>query len=281
MKAIDHRELMNTLLPSVLEAGRLEMRFYNSDIEVERKEDKSPVTEADRQAETILVRALRQAMPDVPVVAEEMVSGGELPHVGDCFFLVDPLDGTREFINKRGEFTINIGLISAGAPVFGIVYAPALNRLFATLGEGEAAECQITPDAKAASIDGLQFQPITARQIDHSGLTAFASRSHASKGTERFLSHYTVKDIRQAGSSLKFCLIARGDADVYPRLGPTSEWDTAAGHAILLAAGGSVVKLDETPLGYGKREKKFLNPNFVAWGKGGLALPPVAALEQS
>lgn len=272
MFEVHYRQFLSDLMPAVLEAGQLEMRYYASDLEVERKDDKSPVTEADRAAEVILVNALQEAVPSVPVVAEEMVSGGTLPEIDDTFFLVDPLDGTREFINKRDEFTINIGLISAGRPRFGIVYAPALGQLFATAGEDDAVACSLSPDSRFSSLDDLNLKPIRARSVDADHLVAFASRSHINEATKSFLERHKVQDTKQAGSSLKFCLIARGEADVYPRLGPTCEWDTAAGHAVLLAAGGSVVNLDGQPLAYGKRDARFLNPHFIAWGKDGARL---------
>ena len=272
MLEVDHCKLVHDLLPAVLEAGRLEMKYYASDIEVERKDDRSPVTEADRAAEVILVNALKEAVPNVPIVAEEMVSGGAIPEISDTFFLVDPLDGTREFINKRDEFTINIGLIAGGQPCFGIVYAPALGQLFATIAGNKAVECQLSPETHFSSLEALDLKPIRSRTVDADRLVAFASRSHTNDATKAFLERYKVQETRQAGSSLKFCLIARGEADVYPRLGPTCEWDTAAGHAVLTSAGGSVIELDGGPLAYGKREAKFLNPHFIAWGRNGSVL---------
>ena len=267
----DPLRLANALLPAVLLAGRVEMRYFESDIEIERKADKSPVTKADREAEDILLKALEQVEPDIPVVAEEQFAAGSVPHIGSAFFLVDALDGTREFIKKRAEFTINIGLIVDGKPVFGMIYAPVLKQLFVTTHLDTAVEFDIEPDSKAQSLSSLSARKLQVREVKDEGLVAFASRSNRSEETEQFLSQHNVRETRQVGSSLKFCLIARGDANLYPRLGPTSEWDIAAGHAILEAAGGRVMGLDGQPLVYGKSEQKFLNPHFVAWG--GIAAP--------
>jgi len=204
----------------------------------------------------------------VTVVAEEAVSAEGLPPVGDVFFLVDPLDGTREFVEGRGEFTINIALIERGNPVFGVVYAPVLSRLYMTLGPNRACAAKLAPSAPALSLADCGLHDIRARNARPEGLTALASRSHNSPETAEWLSRYRIAECRQAGSSLKFCVIAEGEADIYPRFGPTAEWDTAAGHAVLLAAGGRVTTVDGAPLTYGKAEQRFLNPNFIAWGCG-------------
>jgi 3'(2'), 5'-bisphosphate nucleotidase len=203
----------------------------------------------------------------VPVVAEEAVAAGTLPAVGTTFFLVDPLDGTRAFINRSPEFTINIGLVEGNQPVFGLIYAPALELLFATLGPDEAVETRLAPDAKGVRLESCPFKQLHTRAPDARALVAFASRSHAAESTDAFLKQLAIAEKRKASSSLKFCLIARGEADLYARLGQTSEWDTAAGHAILAAAGGSVTTVDGQPLRYGKRAQGFANPNFVAWGR--------------
>lgn len=266
MSNVDHLRLANGLLPAILEAGRIEMRYYESDVEVERKSDKSPVTEADRAAEAILLAALAELMPDVPVIAEEQVAAGRVPDFGSTFFLVDPLDGTREFIKKRGEFTVNVGLICEGVPVFGLIYAPVLKRLFVTTQPDTALEFELAPTSASASLSALSARKLAVRAPKDGEVIAFASRSHRTEETDAFLESRGVKHTRKVGSSLKFCLIARGEANLYPRLGPTSEWDTAAGHAILSVAGGHVRGLDGTPLVYGKAEQKFLNPEFVAWG---------------
>ncbi len=281
MPDIDQLRLANGLLPAVLEAGRIEMRYYETDLEIEHKADKSPVTEADREAEAVLLKALFELMPSVPVIAEEQVAAGRIPQIKDTFFLVDPLDGTREFINKRGEFTVNIGLIDAGIPVFGLIYAPVLKRLFVTTDPQTALEFELPPSSSVSSLSSLCARKLSVRcpKADDETVIAFASRSHRTEETDAFLERQGVTETRKVGSSLKFCLIASGEADLYPRLGPTSEWDTAAGHAILSVAGGHVARLDGTPLTYGKIEQKFLNPEFVAWG--GMAMPKLGPISKS
>ncbi len=279
MPDIDQLVLANGLLPAVLEAGRIEMRYYESDIEVESKADKTPVTEADRAAEAVLLKALSDLMPDVPVIAEEQVAAGKVPEIKNTFFLVDPLDGTREFINKRGEFTVNIGLVVAGKPVFGLIYAPVLKRLFVTSDPQTALEFEIPPSSTVSSFSSLCARKLSVRTPKDDTIVAFASRSHRTDDTDAFLERQGVTQTRKVGSSLKFCLIASGEADLYPRLGPTSEWDIAAGHAILAVAGGHVMRLDGTPLTYGKVEQKFLNPEFVAWG--GMATPKLGSVAKT
>jgi len=249
------------------------MRHYEAGVEVLTKADESPVTIADREAEEILLAALKQIAPDVPVIAEEAVSEGRIPSIADRFFLVDPLDGTKEFIGKRGEFTVNVALIEAGVPVFGIVYAPALGQLYATLGAGKAGLARLSPDARPTGLAACGFTAIRVRPPDLAGLTAVASRSHMTVETETYLARYAIAERRDSGSSLKFCAIARGDADIYPRLAPTMEWDIAAGHAVLQAAGGSVTAPDGQPMQYGKAEAGFRNGHFVAWGSS-TPLPP-------
>ena len=265
MKAEDYRSLIDALLPSVLAAGRAEMRHFDAGVEVTTKADETPVTIADHEAEAILTEALNKAAPGVPVVAEEAVAAGRVPKVGERFFLVDPLDGTRAFIRKSPEFTINVGLIENQEATFGIIYVPALSQLYVTLGPSEAVEIEIAPDASNQSLAGLEMKPLNGRDSDPKALVAFASRSHAAESTEAFLSRFPIAEKRKASSSLKFCLVARGEADLYARLGQTSEWDTAAGQAILTAAGGCVTTLDGAPLRYGKGEEGFANPHFVAW----------------
>ena len=269
--ALDHAALAQALLPAVLEAGAVEMRYYRSGVTVETKADQSPVTLADQEAETILIAALQAAAPSIAIVAEEAVAGGAIPELGTRFFLVDPLDGTREFINKRDEFTVNIALVEGGVPQFGIVYVPAHGDLYMTLAPGRSVLGLVRPDDGARQLADVAFRDIHVRAPDFGRLTAVASRSHLTPETETYLNRYNVASRRDAGSSLKFCLIARGEADIYPRLGPTMAWDTAAGHAVLLAAGGMVTELSGTPLTYGLRssgslKERLLNPHFVAWG---------------
>jgi len=242
------------------EAAREIMRIYAGDLGVRNKADKSPVTDADHAAEAIIVKGLRVLTPDTPVVAEEEMAAGRVPALknGGPFWLVDPLDGTKEFIKRNGEFTVNIALVENGRPMLGIVLAPASGTLWrGIVGEG----------ADKREGDG-PFITIHTRPAPANGLTACASRSHAiySDLDIWFRSNnLAVADRVQAGSSLKFCLIAEGKADIYPRFGPTNEWDTAAGHAVLEAAGGEVVTTDGRPLGYGK--PGFGNPHFIARSK--------------
>lgn len=266
MKTIDLQPLLSALMPSVLAAGAIEMRYYRSGVAVEAKADQTPVTAADREAEAVLVAAIAAAAPSIPIIAEEAVSAGKVPQIAAEFFLVDPLDGTREFIEQRGEFTVNIALVRDRVPVFGIVYAPATEELYVTLAPDRAAMARVAPREGPFALADINLVPIRTRQPDRSALVALASRSHSNPETEAFLGRYSIAKRTNAGSSLKFCAIARGDADIYPRLGPTMEWDTAAAHAVLLAAGGAVTALDGTPLRYGNAAAGLRNPHFVAWG---------------
>lgn len=238
-------------------AGDEIMAVYATDFDVRGKADASPVTEADERAEALIVPALQALAPDIPIVAEEAVAAGRVPEVGCRFWLVDPLDGTKEFIGRNGEFTVNIALVDEGAPRLGIVLAPALGRLFAgVVGQGAWVE------------EGGQRRAIAVRQPPAEGLTVVASRSHGDAAAlEAFLAGRRVAHLVSAGSSLKLCLVAAGEADCYPRLGRTMEWDIAAGHAVLAAAGGSVHDLEGRPLRYGK--PGFENPHFVARGELG------------
>lgn len=266
MRLVEYRALVEALLPAVLAAGRIEMRYFAAGVAVETKADTTPVTAADREAEEVLEEALARAAPGVPVIAEEAVAAGRVPMVKDAFFLVDPLDGTRAFIKGSAEFTVNIGLIVDRQPVFGIIYAPALHALFATVGPHESVEAKISPD-DSADLSACTLTRLATRQPDPQALIAFASRTHAAQSTDEFLRRLPIVEKRKASSSLKFCLIARGEADLYARLGQTSEWDTAAGQAILAAAGGSVTTLDGGPLVYGKSEAGYANPHFIAWAR--------------
>ncbi|HWC64083.1 MAG TPA: 3'(2'),5'-bisphosphate nucleotidase CysQ [Rhizomicrobium sp.] len=231
-----------------LAAGAIVMRHYAQGGESRIKGDNSPVTDADEEAEKLILTELAKAFPGVPVVAEEEAAAGRIGATGRHFFLVDPLDGTREFLSRNGEFTVNIAEIVDGMPVAGAVYAPALDRLF--LGDGAGAF--------------ERAKPIRARQVPGDGMVAVGSRSHADAATAEFLKAFNVKTFVSAGSSLKFCLVAAGEADIYPRGGRTMEWDTAAGHAVLAAAGGTVTDWNGVALRYGK--KGFENPAFVARG---------------
>ncbi|SDO92140.1 3'(2'),5'-bisphosphate nucleotidase [Filomicrobium insigne] len=262
--------LAEALLPSVLAAGAKTMHYFRTGVETETKADGSPVTLADQAAEEILLEGLSRAAPGVPVVAEESMSAGKVPNLEDTFFLVDPLDGTREFINRRNEFTINIGLIRDKRPVFGIIFAPALSQLYLTLADDHAISAPLDPDAETCSLQGLNADRMRTSALNaESGMTIVASRSHGSEALENWLADVDVAGRANIGSSLKFCLVAAGKADVYPRFGPTMEWDTAAGHAIATAAGGMVTQTDGSPFLYGKLEKGFLNPSFIVWNSEG------------
>ena len=242
------------------------MKVYDREFDVNFKSDSSPVTKADQHAEDIILDDLKLHIPNVPVVAEEAASGGNIPDVGDRFFLVDPLDGTKEFIQKNDEFTVNIALIENGIPVFGIIYAPALSVLYVTLSSTQAIKANLGISDTFHNIESLDLQEIHAAFPDVQGLNVIMSRSHMSDETTEYLKDIQIKSTLSAGSSLKFCKLAEGVADLYPRFAPTMEWDTAAGHAILLAAGGRVETPNGQPLGYGKSDKKFLNSEFIAFG---------------
>ena len=252
------------LLSAALAGARAIMAIYASDFTIERKRDGSPVSEADRRAEDAIVAQLSAAMPDIAVVAEEAVSGGARPDIGRDFVLVDPLDGTKEFAGRNGEFTVNIALVEDGAPVAGIVLAPALGLAYA--GAADGAWKGRTDDRLDAVRD---WAAIHIRPAENAPV-AVASRSHMTPETEAALAQAGAGETRAIGSSLKFCLVAEAAADLYPRLGPTMEWDIAAGDAVLRAAGGIVVTLDGSPLRYGKAEvpgqRAFENPHFIAAG---------------
>ncbi len=265
--------ILTVLQEAALEAGRVIMKHYANGCAVQSKKDSSPVTEADRDAEAIILAALASVVPDIPVVAEEEVAAGRLPSkLGRQFLLVDPLDGTREFLLRNGDFTVNIGLIEDGAPVLGIVYAPVRNRLFIGTSNG-AEEITTTKDHAIGTRRGIAVRVHGSEQV------AVCSRSHKNPETEKFLNDNRISSCVSIGSSLKFCLIASGEADIYPRFGPTMEWDTAAGDAVLRAAGGLTTTFEGTPLSYGQRANEgvagFANPNFVAFGGGS---KPVFAL---
>ncbi len=239
------------------------MAYYGEAPAVELKADASPVTAADKEAEIVILEALADIAPDIPIISEEAASAGDIPTVDETFFLVDPLDGTKEFINARSDFTVNIALIEQGCPIFGIIYAPARDTLYLTTSRTTSAQGTLKPIQDSS---GARLSPIATRQPPN-GLTAVMSRSHLNAETKEFLSSYEIADSAQAGSSLKFCLLANGTADVYPRLARTMEWDTAAGDAILRTAGGVVLDMQGQPLRYGKADNQFANSSFVAWGR--------------
>jgi len=255
--------MVRALAQIVYDAGTIILRHYAEEIVSRSKDDMSPVTAADEEAEKFILSRLKHLAPDVPVIAEEEAAAGRLQKVGHHFFLVDPLDGTKEFINRNGEFTINIGEVIDGKPVRGVVYAPAIGRMF--FGETLSGAFEIEAKPGGAP-DFAEASRIEVRRVPAAGMTAVASRSHRDAKTDEYLAAHKVKDFISAGSSLKFCLVAAGEADIYPRTGRTMEWDTAAGHAVLAAAGGTVTQLDGKPFLYGKTDEKFANPFFVARG---------------
>ena len=249
---------MQSLIDLAAVAGVEIMAIYASDFSAKAKGDLTPVTEADEAAEQIILAGLAKIDASVPVISEEAASAGRIPKVSDKFFLVDPLDGTKEFISRNGEFTVNIALVEGGVPVAGVVLAPALKRIFwGEMGHG-AAEGRIDGDV------ATHWKSLGVRPLPGDGAVVVASRSHRDAATEDFLKTIKVKSLCSAGSSLKFCLVAAAEADLYPRFGRTMEWDTAAGHAVLLAAGGKVRTVEGPDLTYGKRARGYDNPGFIA-----------------
>jgi 3'(2'), 5'-bisphosphate nucleotidase len=268
--ANDRRALMAGLITAAIEAGAAIMTVFEGDFDVQVKADQSPVTVADQAAETVILAALAHLAPGVPVVAEEEVAAGRIPDVAERFFLVDPLDGTKEFIRRGTDFTVNIGLIENGAPTLGVVFAPARNALYV----GDVALGDAWMESRQPGSTAVATKIVLKVKPPSDNLTAVASKSHDTPETEAYLTACGVKARVSIGSSLKFCLLAAAEADLYPRPAPTCEWDTAAGHAVLLAAGGVVYDLSGAPLPYGK--PKFFNPGFLALG-GVRGLPPLGA----
>ncbi len=245
---------LQTLVRIARAAGVVVMKHYEAGCEARVKSDRSPVTDADEEAEKLILAELAKEFPGVPVVAEEEAAAGRIAKVGSRFFLVDPVDGTKEFVKRGGEFTVNIGEIVDGRPVAGVVFAPAIGRLFVG-GEGDGA----------FELHGGEIRAIAARVPAADGLVAVSSRSHPDAKTAEYLGRLNIKGQTNAGSSLKFCLVAAGEADIYPRAGTTMEWDTAAGHAVLAAAGGGVTDWNGAPFVYGK--PGFENGPFIARGR--------------
>lgn len=245
-----------------LEAGDKIMEIYGrDDFEIKTKSDDSPVTLADEAADAIISAGLRAAFPDVVLVTEEQSETHS--QKADNFIIVDPLDGTKEFIKRRGDFTVNIAYVENGVPIRGVVYAPARERLFYTDATGQSVE----ETGKFPKDSAGPTTPISVSKPDNSALMVVASKSHRDQATDDYINKYAVKDSKSAGSSLKFCLVATGEADIYPRVGRTMEWDTAAGHAVLAGAGGQVVRFDDhSPLTYGKQD--YANPFFIAFATG-------------
>lgn len=259
---MDYAKLVTVMRKLAIEAGNTIMQIYEADdFDVRVKDDKSPVTEADEAADALISAGLKTAFPDIALVTEEQSASHAVS--AKQFLIVDPLDGTKEFVQRRGDFTVNIALVEDGSPVRGVVYAPARGRMFYTDGEGRSVEETGAFDANTRG----QTRPIRVSQPDNSALMVVASKSHRDAATDAYIGKYQVADMRSAGSSLKFCLVATGEADLYPRLGRTMEWDTAAGHAVLAGAGGAVIRFDDhTPLVYGKPD--YANPFFIAYAPG-------------
>ena len=259
---VDFEKLVPVMRRLAIEAGEKIMEIYNSDdFEVKTKSDESPVTAADEAADALISAGLRAAFPDVTLITEEQAASHDLK--ASTFLIVDPLDGTKEFVKRRGDFTVNIAYVKDGVPQRGVVYAPAKDRLFITDASGQSYEETGPFDASAAG----EMTKISVTTPDNDALMIVASKSHRDQATEDYLAKYKAKDSKSAGSSLKFCLVATGEADLYPRVGRTMEWDTAAGHAVLLGAGGDVVRFDNhEPLTYGKED--YANPFFIAYAPG-------------
>jgi 3'(2'), 5'-bisphosphate nucleotidase len=251
---LDHLLTQSRLL--ALEAGEEIMRLYTAGVSVARKVDDTPVTDADHAAEAVILPGLARLAPDIPIISEEAVTAVGAPSVaGNRFWLVDPLDGTREFLARNGEFTVNIALVEDGRPILGVVHAPAIGATYMAAGPGTGLV-----DTKEGGLSGL-----VARRPPGEGITVCVSRSHANKpALADHLAGLSVAETLTAGSSIKFCLIAAGRADLYPRLGTTMAWDTAAGHAVLVAAGGYVRTLEGRELTYDPA--RLENPHFLATG---------------
>jgi 3'(2'), 5'-bisphosphate nucleotidase len=253
----DTLKLARDLIPVVREAGAIELKYYKSGAEVQDKADGSPVTIADQEAEKYIHKLLAEIAPGIPVIGEEAVAAGTIPDISSgTYFLVDPLDGTKEFITGGGDFTVNIALMVDNKPVMGVIYAPVSDELYYA-GGGKAF----------SAIKGAPEKPIKVRDVPKDGLTVVASKRHGDpEKLADFLRGRKVDALINRSSSLKFCAMAAGEADLYPRLGPTCEWDIAAGEAILRAAGGETVTIDGLPMPYGKADRKFLNGEFIAFG---------------
>jgi len=268
------KELIESLLGAAAEAGAAIRKVAEGRVDVREKADASPVTEADERAERILLAALERLTPGVTVIAEEAASAGGVPAESEGpFWLVDPLDGTKEFLKGGSDFTVNLALVEGRRPVLGIVFCPADGRLFAGAAGQGAWRARLAPDGTVSARQAIR----TRRAAEP--LTIVASKSHGNPETEAYLGRYPGAELVSIGSSLKFCLVAEGAADLYPRLGPTMEWDTAAGHGVLLAAGGQVA--DETGAPFLYRKPGFRNGHFLAWGDPDFAPVPLSGISAS
>ena len=258
MTPLDLKPLLAVAIDAAIEAGRDILEVYAGEITVDQKRDLSPVTLADGRAEKIILRHLIAATPEIPVISEEQAEAQGLPAAAaERFWLVDPLDGTKEFIKRNGEFTVNIALVEHGRPILGVVGIPVQGLIYAAAGPGTAQRRDATTGATVS---------IGTRACPEDGATVTSSRSHSACGElDELLASRKVAGRKTAGSALKFCMVAEGAADLYPRIGPTMEWDTAAGQAVLEAAGGRMTRLDGTPFLYGK--PGFRNPGFIAEGR--------------
>jgi len=259
---VDYDHVMRVFREAAIEAGARIMEVYRADdFDVRAKSDDSPVTEADEAADALISARLRAEFPDVVLVTEEQADSHGQSAVR--FIIVDPLDGTKEFVQRRGDFTVNIALVENGVPVRGMVYAPAKQRLFYTDAQGVSVE-------ETGAFDLAEIGPVTPIRVkkpDSAGLFVVASKSHRDEATDAYIAKYPVADLKSAGSSLKFCLVATGEADLYPRLGRTMEWDTAAGDAILRGAGGRMVRFEDHQIfNYGK--SGYANGFFIAFAPG-------------
>ncbi len=265
---MDYTKIVMEMRRLAILGGEKIMEVYaKDDFDVRSKADESPVTEADEAADAVIAAGLRAAFPEIALVTEEQADSHSVS--ADRFFIVDPLDGTKEFVNRRGDFTVNIALVEGGVPRFGVVYAPARKRMFWTGADGKTVE---ETGAFAAGTVG-DTKPLSVSTPDNAALTIVASKSHRDAATEDYIAQYKVDEFQSAGSSLKFCLVAAGEADFYPRLGRTMEWDTAAGHAVLAGAGGQVLRFDtHAPLAYGK--DGYENPFFLALAPGVALVAP-------
>ena len=256
-----YNDIINEMASLSFFAGEEIMKFYPNKIVSEKKDDFSPVTEADRASDKLICDRLEKKFPEILCISEESYKSKNLTKISDIFFLIDPLDGTKEFIEKNDEFTVNIALIINNKTELGVIYAPAKRELYYTNNEKKSYQLNLNSIQNDVKLENSKQMHVSNEK---KYLISTTSRSHNNEKTDNYLKNYKIKDKIICGSSLKFCLIANGTADIYPRLGPTCEWDTAAGHAILNGAGGSLKKLNGDNFLYGKLDKDFLNPEFIA-----------------
>jgi len=254
--------LLEPLTDLVIRAGAAILAVDRSGMRIEGKTDGSPLTEADQAADRIIAEGLAALAPRIPTLSEERTHVSEHPY--HCaFFLIDPLDGTREFVDGRDEFTVNVALISGGTPILGIVGAPALGLVWrGVVGRG-AERLRVASDGLSRTAEPIRTRPHPGRSAPW---TVAVSRSHGDKRTEQFIAERPGAIRQVLGSAVKFCRVAEGAVDIYPRLSPTSEWDVAAGHAVVIAAGGQVADSKGAPLNFGAGREDFLVPEFIAWG---------------